>query len=320
MLIVLAASAQPAGAGPSRRPERVNVIMVGDRLVDVTYNLGVVPVAMSLRCSLWPMCDRLNNCSQVIGCPGCVRKKQARPILDAAARFGVKRVIVEKHPRFCDYMPQNQPEKVVPFLEGKGLTIEFVDFGAGLDSAVRQTAALLQREAKAAGLLNAYSKNLAAAKEPLPKAASGRKVLILNGTYQPTSGKIMLRVEAPGGYADRFLLAPTGCVNVGGAFAAEARQPSKGHYLVRKSKSGPVLDPLAAAAPDVIVMTGDAFAVQKALADAVRQSPALAAVPALKNHEVYSLPGYVDSSVMEYPDVLRLWAGALLPQYSPKSK
>ena len=44
--------------------------------------------------------------------------------------------------------------------------------------------------------------------------------------------------------------------------------------------------------PDVIVMTGNPFAVQKALAAGVKKTPALANVPAIKNTAIYSLPFY----------------------------
>ena len=58
-------------------------------------------------------------------------------------------------------------------------------------------------------------------------------------------------------------------------------------------------------------MTGDALAVQNTLAAAVAKSPALAQVPALKSHAVYSPPGYIDSRVVEYPQILRKWADVL---------
>jgi hypothetical protein len=58
-------------------------------------------------------------------------------------------------------------------------------------------------------------------------------------------------------------------------------------------------------------MTGDTFAVQKALSGAMRRNPALAQVPAIKNLAIYSLPCYGDSSVIEYPGILRTWANAL---------
>jgi len=64
--------AQPAAAKPKKAPEKIQAIMIGDRLVDVAYNLGVVPEAMSVRCSMWPMCKELSTASQVLGCPKCI--------------------------------------------------------------------------------------------------------------------------------------------------------------------------------------------------------------------------------------------------------
>jgi ABC-type hemin transport system substrate-binding protein len=87
-------------------------------------------------------------------------------------------------------------------------------------------------------------------------------------------------------------------------YSAE-KKPSKGHVVVRK------LDGLAAAAPDAIIMTDHAIAVQKVLAQAIRKHPALVEVPAIKTQAIYSLDGYIDSSVLEYPLILRRWADVL---------
>lgn len=132
-----------------------------------------------------------------------------------------------------------------------------------------------------------------------------KKVVILSGTYQESSGKAFLREESPGSYADRLLLKPMGAENVGGKLYAHDKNPSKGHVFVRK------LDGLTKAAPDAIVMTGDAIAVQKALTQAIHKNPDLGNVPAIKAHAIYSLSGYIDSSVIERPLVLQRWADVL---------
>lgn len=74
---------------------------------------------------------------------------------------------------------------------------------------------------------------------------------------------------------------------------------------------GFVLDPVVKANPDIIVITGNGYAVQKILAGYLKNNPAFADVPAIKNMAIYNLPLYVDSSVIEFPDVLRQWAVAL---------
>ncbi len=302
-LVIL--SSQPAEAKRKIAPDKIKVIMIGDRLVDVAFNLGVLPEAMSVRCSMWPMCKQLLNTSQLLGCPNCIVNKNPSIVPNTAKKRGIKRIIIEKHPNFCIYKPKVKPTNVVPLLEGKGLTIEYVDFSDGLESAIRQTAKLLGCQSKADALIHRYNKAMAKAKKGLPKAKPGKKVVIINGTYQSATGKTFLRVEMPGGYSDRFLLDPIGCVNVGDVLKSENKKVNKGHFSIRK------LDALTMAKPDVIVMTGNPFAVQKALAAAVRKYPALANVPAIKNTAIYSLPFYADSSVIEYPAILRQWTDAL---------
>ena len=260
---------------------------------------------MSVRCSMWPMCKQLLSASQVLGCPKCIVDKNPTIVPDTAKKRGIKRIIIEKHPNFCIYKPKVKPANVVPLLEGKGLTIEYVDFSNGLESAIRQTAKLLGRQSKADALIDRYNKALAKAKKGLPREKLLKKVIIINGTYQDSTGKTFLRVEMPGGYSDRFLLDPLGCMNIGDVLKSPNKKVDKGHFLIRK------LDVLARTKPDVIVMTGNAFAVQKALAVAVKKDPAMANVPAVKDLAIYSLPFYGDSSVIEYPVILRQWTDAI---------
>jgi len=288
-----------------KAPEKIKAIMIGDRLVDVAFNLGILPEAMSVRCSMWPMCKELLNTSQVVGCPSCIVKKNPTIVPDTAKKRGIKRIILEKHPNFCIYRPKVKPANIVPLLEGKGLTIEYVDFSDGLESAIRQTAKLLECESRADALIERYNKALAKTKKGLPKEKLGKKVVIIDGVYQSSTGKTFLRIEMPGGYSDRFMLDPTGCINVGGILKLKTKKVNKGHFSIRK------LDKLLIAKPDIIVMTGNPFAVQKSLAAAVKKNPALTNVPAIKNLAIYGLPFYGDSSVIEYPAILRQWTNAL---------
>lgn len=292
-------------------PEKIEAIIIGDRVLDIAYNLDVLPVAMSVRGSLWPLSSELKVGSQILGCPNNTTVKNKNAIPNALKKFGVKRVIVEKNDNFCIYKTKVKPINIVPILEGLDVKVEFVDFNQGLESAIRQTAKLIGREDKADALIEEYNKNLAKAQAKLPKEKLGKKILILSGTYQQGTGKPMLRVEAPGGYSDQFFLEPMGCVNVGDSFKPADGKASKGHYPVSKKKSGPVLEPMLEAMPDIIVITGNAYAVQKILAGSVKNNPAFAEVPAIKNMAVYNLPFHIDSSVMEYPDMLRQWAMAL---------
>ncbi|MCK5165224.1 MAG: ABC transporter substrate-binding protein [Desulfobacula sp.] len=315
MLAIFAMTFQPeeAKAGmKSPPPEIIKAIIIGDRVVDIAYNLGVLPEAMSVYGCQWPMAKQLKIASQILGCPNCTMVKKKDTIPNALTKRGIKRVIVEKTDVFCLYRPKIKIENIAVILAGMDVKIEYVDFSQGLESAVRQTAKLLDREAKADKVIEKYKKQLAKVKTKLPKEKSGKKVIIFNGTYQPSTGKSTLRVEAPGGYADRFLLDPLGCVNVGDSFKPADGKANKGHYPVRKKKNGMVLDPMIKANPDIIVMTGDALAVQRTFADYLTANPAFAQVKAIRDMAVYALPVYVDSSVLEYPDILKKWATALV--------
>ena len=300
------ATVRPAEASPAEAPQRLDVIMVGDRLVDVAAGLGVVPAAMSVRCSLWPKCKSLQAAGQVLGCPGCLFKKKAAPLLKFAEQHGIKRVLIERSDPFCEYMPDLKLENIAEMLKKKGFEIDLVDFTRGLEPAVRQTARLVGRSEKADDLLAQYHKAMEKTRKRMAGKRFAQRVVIINGTYQAATGKAFLRIEAPGDYADRFLLELMGSKNVGARLYSDKKAPSKGHVAIRK------LDGLIEAAPDAIVMTGDAIAVQKAIARAVEEHPALADVSAIRNHAVYSLPAYVDAGVVEYPLILRRWADVLL--------
>ncbi|PID77514.1 MAG: hypothetical protein CSB24_01185 [Deltaproteobacteria bacterium] len=300
-----------AGAGMrTPPPERIEVIMVGDRLVDIAYHLGVLPRAMSVRGSQWEMAKKLKVSSQILGCPMYTTVKKKETIPNALKKFGIKRVMVEKSTPFCLYKPQVKPENIAEILAGTDAVIEYVDFSAGLDAAVRQTAKLLDREAQAEALIEKYHASLTKAQKKLPKNL-GKKVLVINGTYQKDTGKTAIRVEAPGFYSDRFFLKPTGCVNAGDAFKPAGGKAEKGYYPVRKKKNGMDLSPLIKANPDIIILTGSSYAAASSLHNYLKNNPELAKVPAIKNMAVYDLPLYVDSSVLELPQILLQWGMAL---------
>ncbi len=294
-----------AMASPKKAPMKTDVIMIGDRLVDVAHALGVVPAAMSVRCSLWPLCPSLQTATQVLGCPNCLTKKKAAPLLKFAKANNIRRVWIESSDPFCEYVPELKLENIAKLIADKKFEISYIDFTKGMESAVRQVADLLDLTDKADQVLADYATEMEKTKKKMAGKSFVKKVVVISGTYQESSGKAFLRVEAPGGYADRFLLGPMGIENVGAKLYADDKKPSKGHVTVRK------LNGLIDAAPDAIVMTGKAIAVQKVLAEAIRKNPALGEVPAVKAHAVYSLPNYIDSSVIEYPLILRRWADVL---------
>ncbi|MBN1907383.1 MAG: ABC transporter substrate-binding protein [Deltaproteobacteria bacterium] len=296
---------QKAGAAEAKVPEKKQVIMIGDRLVDVAYNLGVVPAAMSVRCSLWPMCEKLQTSMQMIGCPNCLLTKKAKPLLDFSEKSGISQVIIERSEPFCTYMPGLKLEELEKVINNKKIEIRYVDFTKGLKSAVKQTAELLGCPERFEAVMTAYEERLIKTGDMIKGRKYPEKIVVIKGTYQAETGKSFLQIESPGGYIDRFILSQLGCRNAGDQMIPANAKSSKGHVTIRK------LDRLADAAPDAIIITGDISSGQKALADAIKDNPSLASVPAVKNMKVFGLPAYIDSSVMEYPMILKKWADAL---------
>lgn len=294
-----------AEAGPVVVPEKINAVMIGDRLVDVALNLGVLPRGMSVRCSMWPKCRDVKLASQVLGCPKCLIDKQPKKLAAFMREQGINRLILEKSSQFCLYR-KIDPLKAAGLVKDlPGVSVEYVDFTGGVADAIRQAAALLGREARGEKLAESYGASMKKVEQLLPSAGLGKRVVVLNGVYSPDTGKSFIRVEAPGGYTDQYILTPLGCTNAAGAMIPDSVKISKGHTSSRK------LAGLLKASPDVIAITGNGYAVQQALHKAVAADPRLGEIPALRNGAVFTLPFYGDSSVIEYPQIFRQWAAAL---------
>lgn len=307
LCLILLFSMIPAGWAADMKkpiPERIDAIIIGDRVVDIAYNLGVLPVAMSVRGSFWPLARELKTASQMIGCPSCVTVKSKDAVPDALKRYGVHRVIVEKSNPYCLYKPKVTPENIVPVLEGIDVQIDFVDFTKGLDSAIRQVGVLVGREKQAEQLVERHAKQLAKVEKKIPASPLNKKVVVINCILQKTTGKSFFRVEMPGGYTDKFLLEPLGCKNIGDVLVS-GRKVDKGHVTIRS------LAGLSELKPDVIVIIGDSAPMQKKLHEELMETPEFGMIPALQNHAVYSLPRYIDSSVIEYPQIVSQWIRVL---------
>ncbi|WP_156360595.1 ABC transporter substrate-binding protein [Dethiosulfatarculus sandiegensis] len=291
-------SASAAQAATYKKIEKKNLIIIGDRVVDIAYNLGVIPVGLSARCSMWPMCEKIKVIGQPVGCPGCVSKGKTAKLKKLIKQKNIKLALVEKSDPFCILVPKANPLDAIKVFQKMGVKVITIDFKEGIPSAIQQTAAALGKKEQGAKLKETYEKNLTKLNNKMKNLKIGKKVVVLNGVYQAATGKSFIRVEVPGGYTDRFILTPLGCQNVGGALV-KGRKAVKGYVGLRKLKG------LSKNKPDVIVITGDATGVQKALTRQVANDPELGKVP------VYSLPGYIDSSVIEKPAIVSKWIWAL---------
>ncbi|SDF03698.1 ABC transporter substrate-binding protein [Rhodospira trueperi] len=304
----LAAKMGPGMAPPERQP----VVMVGDRLVNVAYHLGVIPQAMSIRGDIWDFGRTLaRTSSMILGCPNYIVAKDPDMVPRTLRESDIRRVLIEHTPGFDRHKPVRDPMNLVPLLEASdavedlGVSVEVVDFSEGVAPAIRQIGTLIDRTEDAEALVATYEADLEAARAALPSAAPGTTVVILNGVHQDATGKGFVRVELPGGYADTFLLEPMGLTNAGRGFV-EAGAAAKHGFAMTGS-----LAPLADIHPDILVLTGDADAVQRKLRQAGARDPAFADIPAIADGAVFALPAYYDSNVIEYPAVLRRWAVTL---------
>lgn len=291
-------------AGNLGTPTRIPVIIVGDRLVDLAYHLGVIPEAMSVRCSSWPLSRELKIAVEALGCPV---RAAANPefLVEAAKRRGVSRVVMEASANACTSQAELSTKKLGEAFAAKGLKVEFVDFSKGVSPAVTRAAEIFGVSGKAAAVIAKYEKDSARLKSAIPTRPVGKKVLVVHGVYMEDTGKAFLQVEASKGYTDKYLLGPLGCVNVGDRMFKAGVKAEKGFYTLR------TLDAISEANPDVIVFTGDSYAGQAALAQAVKKNPALGKVPAVKNLAVYSLPEYINANSLDYPLILLKWAKAV---------
>lgn len=315
LVALLASGARAAGIHPGKEPPtRAEVIMVGDRLVDVAYHLGVVPRAMSIRGDVWPFGRTLaNTTSMILGCPHYIVKKDPDIIPRTLRETGITLILIERTPGFDLHKPFRNPMNVVPVLEQSGVledlgvTVEIVDFGAGVDAAIRRVGALLDRTDEAEALIATRAAAMAAVTADLPLMTdAGASVVVLEGVHQDATGKGFVRVDLPGGHTDASVLAPLGLTNAGGTFVEAGAKARHGFAAVRS------LAPLKTAGPDVIVLTGDTDAAQRLLMMALKADPTLATeVPALATGAVVALPTCTGSHVVEHPAILKRWAVTL---------
>lgn len=303
MLLVF--SAIDVFAAPPRAVSKVPMVMVGDRLVDAAFNLGVLPEGMVIRMSLWPMGGEMAHAAQVLGCPNAVMHKKPKALPTFLKERGITKVLVEKNAKPCLYVDLTYDKIADIVKEVPGVSLEYIDFDQGEVPAIKELAAKLGLEEKGAAVIAAYEAREAKMKTALPAQGLGKRVVVLAGVYSEEVGTKFTRVEAPGGYTDAYILKPLGCVNAADAMIQDPKDIEKGHVMARDLSS------LIKANPDVIAITGDAYAVQKTLSDNIKRHPELAKIPALQKGAVYSLPFYANNGVLEYPNILRQWADAL---------
>ena len=275
--------------------ETVNAIFISDKIADVAYRLGVVPVAYCARCE-WPLVNKELSTVKRLGC----YKTKVEKVIKTANKHKIKFALIEDASPAIFKKKANWYKKYGEPLKEKGFEVHHIDFSKGVPETIREIGRLIGKKEKAEELAGQYTDRLLKVKSRIPAAKTNKKILILKGV-----GKRGIQVEAPGGYTDRFLLGLLGCVNVGDMVKTEDTKVEKCHFLLEGWKN------IAKANPDIIVKYGNIFTVEKKLAFALKKHPELSGVTAIKNHAVYTLPAYYDGSVTRYPAVLGTWIDAV---------
>lgn len=285
----------PLAAGSEYKHERVNAIFISDRITDVAYRLGAVPVAYCARCC-WPMTQKeLSTVTRL----GCYRRATVDSIIKTAEKHKVRLILIENGSVTIN-KDWNWTDKFLKPLKEHGYDIHVINFSEGVPRAILEIGKALGRKDKAMDLAREYTRSLKRIRNAIPATRADKKILILHGW-----GKRGVRVEAPGGYSDRFFLEPLGCVNVGILIKKQDTKVNKGYFPLKSWQA------VLKANPDIIVTYGNSYTVQKSLVRALKRRSELAKVTAIRDHAVYTLPFYMDSSVTQYPKVLKVWVDAV---------
>jgi len=286
-------------------PEKIDGVMIGERIVSTAFRLGVVPEAMVGRLSLWEGSDKVSGVTGFLGCPRGFSSKKQKEVIGRIKNKGISIAYVEDPPVPCLYVPGLSYKNSCELLEKQGVAIEKIDFTNGLFPAVRQIAKKFGKQEQAESVIAGYQKSLSRAQKEMAKVRPGIRVAILSGIYQKKTGKTFVRMETKGGYTDQFILDKCGAVNIAPEIMRQSDKPSKGHVMIQK------LERVLEANPDLIAITGDAFAVIHGLNKALMKNTKLKQTAAVSSCAILPLPFYSEADPLGYPEVLMKWAGGL---------
>jgi len=302
LVVILALLILPeSAAAQTKKPinpgcDTINAIFISDRITEVAYRLGVVPVAYCARC-WWPMVQKeLSTVTRI----GCYRYATVESVIKIAEKHKTRLILVESGYPSIYKKSWNWAKKFGEPLKAKGYHVHLIDFSKGVPECILEIGKLLDREEKARELAAKYTNSLKKTMSKISISKENKKILILKGI-----GKRGVQVEMPGGYTDQYLLGPLGCVNVGHLVKGQDTEVKRGYFILEDWQA------IAKANPDIIVKYGNPYAVERGLVKAIKKYPELSGVAAIKNHAIYTLPAYYNASVTQYPYVLRAWLDAV---------
>jgi hypothetical protein len=285
--------------------EKKDVVIIGERAVSTALHLNILPTAWVGNKDLWEGAATARAGARFLSCSKGLAGHKKTKVKNALQQYKELPVLLSKAAPPCRYKTDITPAEIEKQLNAWGVTPVIMDFTQGVDKAVTALGDYFDCPDKAAAELATYHKLMDKANAMAPKVKPGLKVAVISGTLQTATGKSFLRLEAPGGYTDTYILDKLKARNLADAIITPKNKISKGHLAIRK------IDKVLAANPDVIVITGDSIAVQTAIARAVAKHPELSDTPALKHQAVFSLPFYSDADPLAYPNILMQWITAL---------
>lgn len=289
-------------------PEKIDCVMIGERIVSTAWRLGVAPKAMVGRKSLWEGSEKTSGVTAFLSCPAGFAMKKQKAVVASIINKNFPIAYVEQYPEPCLYMPDLSFEKSCKLLEKQGVVIKNIDFKKSLLSGVRQIAKIFGKEKKAEKIITTYEKSLSRAEKQMDKVRPGIRIAVLSGIYQSKTGKSFMRMEADKGYTDKFIIERCRGKNIASEVIEKSDKIDKGYFMIRK------IERILEKNPDVIAITGDAFSVMQAINRAVAKNPEFKKTKAVRDCAIFPLPFYGDADPLGYPDALMKWAKALEKQ------
>ncbi|PIE98196.1 MAG: hypothetical protein CR988_04525 [Treponema sp.] len=279
-----------------------DTVYVGDRILDVSNSLGIMPKFAAARYGQWPKSKNFQTGR--LGCPNRVTRKMKDVVPKLIAEKGVKKVVVEKATMpYCLLMKPVNPMDIIGIVKDKNVEITVIDFSKSNKNGIIEMAKYLGKEAEGVALADKYEKEMAKAEASMKDVKKGKKVAVLHTFVNPKTGRLFLFGESKGFYTDTIFLNKFGAKNVTDVLNKDKEELFKGNFTVTD------LALLTEANPDVIIVYGSgAKNVKEKLAELKKQTPKFAEIPAIKNKAVaYDLPFYIGCDIEDAPKMIEKW-------------
>ncbi len=299
---------QNALAAETEKLKKAPVLIMGDRILDITHALGYAPQALATRCTS-KAGEKFGSQSISAGCPGKMFRNKAESFNNFCKENGISHLVMEKAMFFCSSGKQTLAEELGV---DKHIKISQVDFSQGIPNAIQETAKILGCPDKGKALAEEYQKRLTSVMADIDKDLVGKRILILYGIYNNRNNKFFLQAEGniP---EEQDIVRDLGMINAARDMAPKKEDMNGMGFMAKRLRK------LEKAKPDFIVILGDSFAGQKAIRKwAKTHAQKSKLVPAIQDNAIFTLPTVDDKGTLAYPETLKLWNWALRTEKKKK--